>query len=176
MKNVAGIVLYVFNEWIITSIALSDGTLLPPIPCTFIRRLFRIQEHPRRIETSRNRNCRKTQQRTKDAGPTMSHQNPIYPSPGPWPGNTHRIPTGSLHRNSLSESPEPQHTTPSGRHAATIHRDTPGKLLAVKAPRQAGYHDTPPLVKGHPREAIRTRRHLTRHLKEAVSCQGVTPG
>ena len=65
---------------------------------------------------------------------------------------------------------------PSGRHVAAVHQDTSGKLSAVEAPRQAGYHDTPPLVGGHPREAVRTRRHLTRHLREAVSCQGVTPG
>ena len=63
---------------------------------------------------------------------------------------------------------------PSG-HIAT-RQDISGKLSAVKAPRQAGYHDTPPFVGGHPREATRTRHHLTRHLKEAVSCQGVTPG
>ena len=99
------------------------------------RRLFRIQEHPRRIETSRNRNCRKTQQCTKDAGPTMSHQNPIHPSPGPWPGDIYRIPISSLRRNSLAESSD----------------------LSTRPVRQT------------------RRRRSSRHLREAVSCQGTPP-
>ena len=103
-----------------------------------------------------------------------------------------------MHKRCRTNDEPPKSNSPLARTMARWHLQNPDQFIAPKLARrifrpqhttrqadtsppfiktpQAGYHDTPPLVGGHPREAVRTRRHLTRNLREAVSCQGVTPG
>ncbi len=125
--------------------------------------LFLVEDYLRYKNTHKNRNPKKpkiakeTQQRTEDAGPTTNHQNPIYPSPGQWPGDVHGIPTSTVHQSSAAES-----------------------FALSTRPRQAG---TPPAIKisqgNHQlsrhsiRQTIVTRRHLSGGTSEG--CQDTPP-
>ena len=94
------------------------------------RRLFRIQEHPRRIETSRNRNCRKN---------SATHRR-CRANDEPPESN---LPLTRTIAGERSQNPN-QYNTPKFGH----HRDTSGKPSAVKALHKSDYYDTPPCIRG----------------------------